>query len=312
MKPLRVDFMDELRRIRVLREFRERGSIATTAEALHLTPSAVSQQLARIARDVGFDVLQPVGRRVVLTPRGQALLAHADAVFAAIERARHELDSWDDSVRGTITIGAFSTAITGLLPALLDRARHDIPNVSIMLCEAEPPALFDGLDAGRYDVALAVNFTGSPAAGDPRYHRVDLGPDELDLALPRDHPMCAAETLTLKDVEAEPWITGDGEGCCGAITTTACAAAGFTPNVAHRTNDWQALAQLVAHGHGVALIPRLAQRDLPAAVTIRAISEPRPQRQIFAAVPEGAQHSPLITTILRLLTTCTNEQRRDH
>src|SRR6186997_1250369 len=104
MGPLRVDFMDELRRLRVLREFRERGSVAATAEALHLTPSAVSQQLARVARDVGFDVLRPVGRRVVLTPRGQALLVHADTVFATIERARHELDSWDDSVRGTITI----------------------------------------------------------------------------------------------------------------------------------------------------------------------------------------------------------------
>ncbi|GAA0903401.1 LysR family transcriptional regulator [Virgisporangium aurantiacum] len=302
MGPLRVDFMDELRRLRVLREFRERGSIAATAEALHLTPSAVSQQLARIARDVGFDVLRPVGRRVVLTPRGQALLAHADTVFAAIERARHELDSWDDSVRGTITIGAFSTAIAGLLPALLDRARHDLPDVRIMVCEAESPALFDGLDAGRFDVALALHFTGSPTAGDPRYHCVDLGPDELDLALPANHPLCGAQSLTLKDVEGEPWITGNAAGCLGAITAMACTAAGFTPNVAHRTDDWQALAQLVAHGHGVALIPRLAQRNLPAGVTIRELTAPRPQRHIFAAVLDGAQHSPLVVTILGLLT----------
>lgn len=312
MQPLSVDFMDDLRRLRVLREFRERGSITATAEALHLTPSAVSQQLTRIARDVGFEVLQRVGRRVVLTPRGHALLAHADTVFAEIERARHELDSWDDGVRGAITIGAFPTAITGLLPLLLNRARNDIPKVRIMLCEAEPPALFDELDAGRHDIAVAVNFTGSPAAGDPRYHRVDLGPDELDLALPPGHPLCGKEEPALKDFENDPWITGDGGGCCGAITATACAAAGFTPNVAHRTNDWQALAQLVAHGHGVALIPRLAQRDLPAAVTIRKISVSGPQRQIFAAVPEGAQHSPLITTTLKLLTAVRDEQRRDH
>ena len=111
----------------------------------------------------------------------------------------------------------------------------------------------------------------------------------------------------LKDLENDPWITGDGDGCCGAITATACAAAGFTPDVAHRTNDWQALAQLVAHGHGVALIPRLAQRDLPAAVTIRELGLAGPQRQIFAAVPEGAQHSPLITTTLDLLRSVRDE-----
>jgi DNA-binding transcriptional LysR family regulator len=309
MRPLSVDFMDDLRRLRVLREFRERGSITATAEALHLTPSAVSQQLARIARDLGFEVLQHVGRRVVLTARGHALLAHADTVFADIERARHDLDSWDGSARGTISIGAFSTAITGLLPQVLDRAREDVPTVKITVTEAEPPALFDSLDAGRHDIALAVTFTGSPAIGDPRYHRVDLGPDELDLALPPHHPLLGRENLTLKDFETDPWITGDGEGCCGAITTTACAASGFTPDIAHRTNNWQALAQLVAHGHGVALIPRLAQRDLPAALTIRELTAFPPQRWIFAAVLEGAQNSPLITTALDLISSIRNPVR---
>jgi DNA-binding transcriptional LysR family regulator len=299
---LSVHFMDDLRRLRVLREFRERGSIAATAQALHLTPSAVSQQLAKISRDVGFDVLDHVGRRVVLTPRAQALLSHADTVFAQIERARHDLDSWDDDVRGTVAIGTFPTAITGLLPHVLDRARDSMPKARVVLREAEPPALFDDLDAGRHDIALAVQFTGSPAEGDPRYHRVDLGPDVLDLALPRHHPLADREALALTDFAADPWITGDGDGCCGAITATACAAHGFTPDIAHRTNDWQALAQLVAHGHGVALIPRLAQRALPAGLTIRELTGPAPRRWIFAAVREGAQRSPLITATLDLLT----------
>jgi DNA-binding transcriptional LysR family regulator len=284
-----------------LRAFRDRGSITATAEALHLTPSAVSQQLAKIARDVGFEVLHHVGRRVHLTPRGQALLDHADLVFAEIERARHELDSWEDSARGTITIGAFSTAIAGMFPLFLDRARHTMPKVRIEVYEAEPPTLFDDVDAGRLDLAVAVQFTGSPAATDTRYHRIDLGADELDLALPPGHPLGTRKSLALKDVETEPWITGDRDGCCGAITVTACAAAGFTPDIAHRTNDWHALAQLVAHGHGVALIPRLAQRVLPAEVTVHELTGSRPQRRVFAAVPRGAQHSPVIAATLDLL-----------
>lgn len=302
MRPLSVDFMDDLRRLRVLRAFREHGSITATARALHLTPSAVSQQLTKIARDTGFDVLRPVGRRVELTPMAGALLAHADVVFAEIERARHELDSWDEAARGTVTVGAFSTAITGLLGPLLDRARDTMPKVRIMLHEAEPPRLFDDLDAGRVDVALAVQFTGSPAATDTRYDRVDLGEDVLDVALPPGHPLAGRDPLSLKDFETDPWITSDGDGCCGAITATACASAGFTPDVVHRVNDWQATTQLVAHGHGVALVPRLAQRDLPPAVTIRALTDPAPRRHLFAAVPTGARHSPLIAAVLALLT----------
>lgn len=298
MKPLSPDFMDDLRRLRVLREFRERGSVTATAKALHLTASAVSQQLAGLTRHLGFPVTRPDGRRVVLTPRAQALLAHADAVFAHIERARHDLDSWDDLTHGTVTIGAFPTAITGLMPRFLDQLRVTAPKLTIRLCEAEPPALFDRLDAGRLTVALAVSFAGSPATADPRYHRVELGPDELDVALPGDHPLATEDEVELTALATESWISGDGQGCCGAITATACAAAGFVPDVVHQTNDWQAVAQLVAHGHGVALIPRLAQRALPAGLVIRPIADPAPRRQIFAAVPAGSETSPVIDLVL--------------
>lgn len=301
MEPLSVDFMDDLRRLRVLREFRERGSVTATATALHLTASAVSQQLAGLSRHLGFPVTQPEGRRVVLTPRARTLLAHADAVFAHIERARHDLDSWDDRTHGTVTIGAFPTAITGLLPRFLNQVRAMAPALEIRLCEAEPPALFDQLDAGRLTLALAVSFAGSPVATDPRYHRVDLGQDKLDAALPSDHPLAAEAQLELTALAKDTWISGDGQGCCGAITATACAAAGFVPNVVHQTNDWQAVAQLVAHGQGVALIPRLAQRALPDGLVIRRITDPAPRRHIFAAVPQGAQASPVIDLVLTQL-----------
>jgi DNA-binding transcriptional LysR family regulator len=303
MKPLSVDFMDDLRRLRVLREFRERGSITGTATALHLTASAVSQQLAGLSRHLGFPVTRPEGRRVVLTPRARTLLDHADAVFAHIERARHDLDSWDDSTHGTVTIGAFPTAITGLLPRFLTRVRATAPALEIRLCEAEPPAIFDQLDAGRLTVALAVSFAGAPAAADPRYHRVELGQDELDAALPADHPLAAEDRLDLTALATDRWIAGDGQGCCGAITATACAAAGFVPDVVHRTNDWQAVAQLVAHGQGVALIPRLAQRALPDGVVIRPITGSAPRRHLFAAVSQGAQASPVIDLVLTQLRT---------
>jgi DNA-binding transcriptional LysR family regulator len=136
---------------------------------------------------------------------------------------------------------------------------------------------------------------------DPRYHRVDLGSDELDAALPADHPLATDAEVELAALAREPWIAGDGQGCCGAITATACAAAGFVPDVVHETNDWQAVTQLVAHGHGVALLPRLAQRSLPDGVVIRPVAGPAPRRQFFAAVPAGSETSPVIDLVLRQL-----------
>lgn len=139
MKPLSHDFMDDLRRLRVLREFRERGTVTATAEALHLTPSAVSQQLAGLAHDLGFPITRKDGRRIALTPRGEALLSHADAVFAQLEHARHDLQTFDETLRGTVRIGAFSTALAGLLPTALDRLATDSPTSSSPSVKASHP-----------------------------------------------------------------------------------------------------------------------------------------------------------------------------
>jgi DNA-binding transcriptional LysR family regulator len=301
MKPLSHDFMDDLRRLCVLREFRERGTVTATAEALHLTPSAVSQQLAGLSHDLGFPVTRKDGRRIALTPRGEALLNHADAVFAQLEHARHDLQAFDETLRGTVRIGAFSTALAGLLPTALASLAADYPKVTVSVRQSEPPQLFDLLDAGRLDVAIAVAFDGSPTVGDPRYHRVDLGADVLDVAVPADHPQAADAAIDLRDLAEDVWITGSAGGCCASITATSCAAAGFTPAIRHQVDDWLAVVQLVAHGHGVTLLPRLAQQNLPPGVAVRPVATQQPRRHLFAAIPEGAQGSPLLQAVLTQL-----------
>lgn len=298
--------MDDLRRLRVLREFRERGTVTATAAALHLTPSAVSQQLAGLSHDLGFAVTRRDGRRITLTPQGHALLSHADAVFAQLEHARHDLEAWDETLRGTVTIGAFSTALAGLLPTALDTLAVEAPMLVVSARQSEPPQLFDLLDAGRVDVAVAVAFGAAPTVGDPRYHRVELGADVLDVALPEKHPHAADDAVDLRDLATDAWITGSPGGCCASITATACAAVGFTPDVRHELDDWLAVTQLVAHGHGVALIPRLAHRGLPAELVVRPVASQQPRRHLFAAVQEGAQGSPLLRTILDHLVAATS------
>ncbi|WP_344220146.1 LysR family transcriptional regulator [Kribbella sancticallisti] len=298
MEQLSHDFMDDLRRLRVLREFRERGTVTATAEALHLTPSAVSQQLAGLSHDLGFPVTRKDGRRIALTPRGEVLLSHADAVFAQLEHARHDLQAFDETLRGTVRIGAFSTALAGLLPTALDTLAAGLPQLVVSVRQSEPPQLFDQLDAGRVDVAIAVAFDGSPTVEDPRYHRVELGADLLDVAVPAGHPSARQPAIDLRDLATAVWITGSPGGCCASITATSCAAAGFTPDIRHEVDDWLAATQLVAHGHGVALLPRLAQRDLPPGLAVRPVADQQPRRHLFAAVREGAQGSPVLRTVL--------------
>ncbi|CCK29910.1 LysR-family transcriptional regulator [Streptomyces davaonensis JCM 4913] len=290
--------MVDLRRLAVLRELRRRGSLARTAEALHLTPSAVSQQLAALSRELGVPLTEREGRGVRLTAQARVLLGHADLIAAQLERARADLAAYGEGGRARVTIGCFSSGVLGLLPGALRALSERLPRLRVDVVEAEPPDLFTALDAGRVDVAVAVDFAATPPHTDGRYHRVDLLTDVLDLAVPADHRLVGERRVALRELAAEPWIVGDARSCCGAVARSVCAAAGFTPDIRHAVNDWAALAALVEAGRGVALIPRLV-RPLYAhrAIALLPTEGEPPSRNVFAAVRAGSENDPVLAAV---------------
>ncbi|MGV9451245.1 LysR family transcriptional regulator [Streptomyces sp. NPDC003635] len=298
MEPVSENFTVDLRRLGVLRELRRRGSLARTAEALHLTPSAVSQQLAALSRELGVPLTEREGRGVRLTGQARVLLDHADLIAAQLERARADLAAYGEGGRGQVTIGCFSSGVLGLLPGALGALASRIPRLRVDVVEAEPPDLFTALDAGRIDVAVAVDFAATPPHTDRRYHRVDLLTDVLDIAVPAHHPLAGRPTVALRELAEEPWIVGDARSCCGAVARSVCAAAGFTPDIRHAVNDWAALAALVEAGQGVALVPRLV-RPLHAhrRIALLAPEGDPPSRNVFAAVRAGSEADPVLTAV---------------
>ncbi|MGX1270114.1 LysR family transcriptional regulator [Streptomyces phaeoluteigriseus] len=298
MEPLSPAFTIDLRRLTVLRELQRRGSLARTAEALHLTPSAVSQQLAALARDLGVPLTERDGRGVRLTGQARVLLTHADVIAAQLERARADLAAYGDGGRGSVTVGCFSSGILGLLPTALRALGRRLPRLRVDVVQAEPPDLFTALDGGQVDVAVAVDFAATPPHTDPRYSRTDLLTDVLDVALPSGHPLADRAQVPLRELAMDPWIVGSGSSCCGAVTRSVCAAAGFTPEIRHAVDDWAALAALVEAGQGVALVPRLvrslyAHRDL----ALRPAEGEPPSRNVFAAVRAGAEGDPVLAAV---------------
>src|SRR5215218_4666786 len=120
----------DVKRLRVLRELAERGTVAATAEALSFTPSAVSQQLSALEREAGVPLLEREGRRLALTDAGRTLVTHADAVLTQLERAEAELAAASEEVTGTLRVAAFSSFARSLLPgvaaAMLVHERLDL------------------------------------------------------------------------------------------------------------------------------------------------------------------------------------------
>ena len=184
----KIRFMVDLRRLRALRAVADHGTLAAAADALHLTPSAVSQQLSALEREIGHALLEPSGRSVRLTPAAHVLLGHADALFAQLEKLEGDLAAQDAAPRGEVRIGGFPTALAGLLAPAARPLRAVAPAVTLRIQEAETPEAVAMLVARDVDLILGMECSAAPRRDDTRFHREELLGDVLDAVLPSRSP----------------------------------------------------------------------------------------------------------------------------
>ncbi|MFE5889445.1 LysR family transcriptional regulator [Streptomyces sp. NPDC056462] len=288
----------DIRKLQILRTLRERGTVTATAEALRMTPSAVSQQLTNLSRQVGVPLLEAQGRRVRLTDAARLVLRHAEAVFEQLERADAELAAYVHGEVGEVRVGAFSTAVPALVVPAVRALRQTHPGVTVRVREAEAQEAYELLAGGEVDLALSL-AAQAPTVGDPRFTRVTLLADPLDVALPPGHRLAQAEQVRLADLAAEEWIFG-GSGPWSDITRGACEAAGFSARQGHSAAGWTAILAMVEAGMGVALVPRMAA-VARGGVVMREVGEQRPVRHVVAAVRRGSEAGAAVGRVLSAL-----------
>ncbi|WP_330333916.1 LysR family transcriptional regulator [Streptomyces sp. NBC_00536] len=256
--------MLDVRRLRLLRELARRGTIAAVAEALSFSPSAVSQQLSVLEREAGLALLERTGRRVRLTPAGQRLVGHAEAVLERLERAEADLAEARGGLAGALRVGAFPTATRALVPAALVALARRHPALEAMVRETDPAAVAHALRAGDLDVALVHEYDFVPGPAEPGLDSEPLYREAMYLAEPAPESVpvppaapAADQGAVLRAHRDAPWITATSGTLCHAMTVRACQAAGFTPRERHRVDEFATVLALVAAGQGVAVVPQL-------------------------------------------------------
>ncbi len=291
--------MLDLRRLRALRAVADHGTLAAAADALHLTASAVSQQLAALEKEVGRELLEPAGRSVRLTASGRLLLEHADALFAQLERLEGDLAG--DEPCGELRVGGFPTALAGLLAPAARPLRAAAPGVTLRVQEYETPEGVAALVARDIDVVLGMECSAAPRRDDARFHREELLGDVLDAVLDSGHPLAGRARIELAELAEQQWVAPPVGWSCDEVFHAGCRAAGFSPIVAHRAGDWQAVFGLVGAGLGIALVPRLAHTHTPPGTVIVPLTGVPPRRHVFAACRAGAEAAPAVRALLDAL-----------
>ena len=293
--------MIDIRRLELLREFARCGTVAATAEAVFLTPSAVSQQLAALSREVGTPMLEPDGRRVRLTEAAEMLLAHAHEIFTHLEHAEADLAAFRGGRSGTVRLGGFPTSIRAVAVPAIGMVR-DRCGIQVRVIQVAAEEAADALLSRSIDVAMTLVRPGTSVTGlDARLSSEHLLDDVLDLVLPADHPLAAQPSVDLTTLAGADWV-GFTAGYCWNITEAACARAGFNPRVVHVADDDSAVMALVAAGAGIATVPRLAQAPkYMDPVVVRPVAGEPPTRQIALQYRAGTASQPHIAPLLATL-----------
>ena len=277
--------MLDLRRLRLLRELRQRGTIAAVADALQFTPSAVSQQLAMLERETGVRLLERAGRGVRLTDPALVLADHAESLLEQAALAQADLAAAAGVVTGRGRIAGFqSVAVHLALPAIEALAR-EAPRLRCELVEAEPEEALPALALGDVDLVIGDEWQHQPVGLPKGVGREELLEDPVRLVLPTGHPATHhAAAVPLAELGAEPWTTGPvGMGWDEMTRRTCRELGGFEPDVRHRTNDAAISLAVVARGLAVTMLPELALPERPPAVELRPIAERAVTRSIFLA-----------------------------
>jgi molybdate transport repressor ModE-like protein len=282
------------KRVLTFRAVARQRSFSRAARELSLSQPSVSNQVKALEREIGTRLFHrdPGGLR--LTRDGETLLEHADAIAERLQLANAQLAVAARTQRTRLLIGAFPTALAGLVPAAIARLRDVYPDTKVSVDEGggDLPAR---VRAGELHLALAFQDSALPREQPAGLERHDLLREQFMVALPPGHRLAHQREVRLADLHDDDWTAAS----TGGLIARACEAAGFTPNLLSITHDQLAIRALISQGLAVTLAPQLladAFKDL----TLRPIAGPSPARDVYALLPPGDRH-PLVAPTLEAL-----------
>lgn len=304
-------------RLQLLREISRRGSIKAAAEAMEISPSAVSQQLAILEREAGVQLLEKSGRRVRLTEAAQRLVRHADAITGAIAAAEADLASMQQAVTGTLRVSAFPTAARAVMPPVMTALSRLHPELRVTLRDLEADESLTALRNDETDIAIVDDYGDGSRVTDPSLDVCEFMRDLIYLATATEPTTVKARASATGAVVPTPgtppagearleefrdafWIMDTDNSHLSRVVSQECRRLGFEPHIRSSCKDFSVIIALVEAGLGVGVLPGLALLDRPVRAQVRPIAPPLARRISSVIRPERRSHPMIVSALAEL------------
>lgn len=176
-------------------------SFSRTARELNLTQPAVSKHIAALEAFYGVKLVDRSRRTVTLTEAGSALVPLAQKILSAVTEAAQEMDSFVNSVKGTLAIGASTIPGHYVLPQIIRRFREEYPEVKINLEIADTGKIIERIVAGELPLGAVGAIKTAPLLA-----AIPFAQDELVLIIPPGHPLANRKTITTAALAGQEFI----------------------------------------------------------------------------------------------------------
>ncbi|WP_432535790.1 LysR family transcriptional regulator [Kineococcus arenarius] len=301
--------MDELACLRALQAVRTHGTVTAAAGVLHLSPSALSQQVRRLERASGRVLTVASGRRIVLPPAAHALLEAALPLADQLDRvltssAPDRADAHQRAqVVGHVRVAAFATALRAHVVTVLAGLRSEQPGLTWSLVEMDPDRALPAVTAGAVDVAVVHHWRGRPVPVHPGLTLTGAHHDPADVVCRRDDPLAGTTAGTDEDapvgaehLTARGWVsTGTGTVCHDWLLHM-FAQHGRRPDIVAEIPDFALHVELARHGLALALVPRMGRPPLHEELTTLVLRD-APARVVSVAHRSNQDDDPAITVV---------------
>lgn len=291
----------DLIRLKMLRELSRCGTMAAAADALCLSPSAVSQQIAQLEVEAGVALTERVGRGVRLTPAGLALVGHAERVMVVLDEAKSEMAQLRREIAGELRVAAFPSIASAVMPQAIMALRTVFPRLHISLEEMEPIDGLAALRSWRADIALIDDLSaGLDSRSSSGTGQVRLTEDVLYALVPERHALARRRSLSVSDLKQEFWALDSTSSAYGDFILNLCRRNGFEPRLSASCKGFELVAAMVASGCAVSVASGLrVARKLEG---IRAIAlRPEVRRRISVAYRSGEKEHPAVKVFVEEL-----------
>lgn len=246
----------EFRQLQYVVQLANEKNFSRAAEKLHIAQPSLSQQIAKLEKELGIQLFQRNTSSVDLTYAGSIFAKRAQKILDMVAQLQSEMDDISQMRKGRLMIGSLPITGAHIWPKVLPIFRQRYPDIEIVLVE-ETTAVLEQLTAnGQTDVSLLTL-----PLQDKTLDYIPLIEETIYLAVPQNHPLaCRTEGVSLSAFADQPFILlKKGQGFRDT-SVQICADAGFSPQIVFESSNIETVQSLVAAGMGVGFVPQMVAR----------------------------------------------------